>query len=139
MRRWHKGHPTTAERRVRAQYRKILRLCNSEPTLACGQFFDLMYVNQDCLDTRRHYAYLRHCDGEMTVVVANFGDTAVDTCIRIPQHALDCAQMTHGSYCCMNLITDEAQTVALATDTTLHVHVDADSAILLKVYKSTKQ
>ena len=139
VRRWHQGHPTAAERRVRAQYRKILRLCNSEPTLACGQFFDLMYVNQDCLDTRRHYAYLRHCDGEMTVVVANFGDTAVDTCIRIPQHALDCAQMTHGSYCCMNLITDEAQTVALATDTTLHVHVDADSAILLKVYKSTKQ
>ena len=139
VRRWHQGHPTTAERRVRTQYRKILRLCNSEPTLACGQFFDLMYVNQDRLDTSRHYAYLRHCDGEMTAVVANFGDTPIDSSIRIPQHALDCAQMPHGSYCCINLLTDEAQTVTLTTDTTLPVHIDAHSAVLLKVYKSTKQ
>jgi glycosidase len=139
VRRWHQGHPTAAERRVRALYRKILRLCNSEPTLACGQFFDLMYVNQDCLDTSRHYAYLRHCDGEMTVVVANFGDTPIDSSIRIPQHALDCAQMPHGSYRCMNLLTDDPQTVALSTDTTLPVHIDAHSAILLKVYKSNKQ
>jgi hypothetical protein len=139
VRRWHQGHPTAAERRLRALYRKILRLCNSEPTLACGQFFDLMYVNQDRLDTSRHYAYLRHCDGEMTVVVANFGDTAIDSSIRIPQHALDCAQMPHGSYHCMNLLTEEPQTVALTTDTTLPVHIDAHSAILLKVYKSNKQ
>jgi hypothetical protein len=98
-----------------------------------------MYVNQDRLDTSRHYAYLRHCDGEMTVVVANFGDTAIDSSIRIPQHALDCAQMPHGSYHCMNLLTEEPQTVALTTDTTLPVHIDAHSAILLKVYKSNKQ
>ena len=139
VRRWNQGHPTAAERLLRTQYRKILRLCNSEPTLACGQFFDLMYVNQDRLDTSRHYAYMRHCDGEMTVVVANFCENAVDTSIRIPQHALDCAQMSHGSYCCINLLTDENQTIALATDTPLPVHIDAHSAILLKVYKSTKQ
>jgi hypothetical protein len=98
-----------------------------------------MYVNQDRLDTSRHYAYLRHCDGEMTAVVANFGDTPIDSSIRIPQHALDCAQMPHGSYRCMNLLTDAPQTVALSTDTTLPVHIDAHSAILLKVYKSSKQ
>jgi len=75
----------------------------------------------------------------MTAVVANFGDHAIDADIRIPQHALDCAQMPHGSYRCMNLLTEEPQTVALTTDTTLPVHIDAHSAILLKVYKSNKQ
>ena len=139
VRRWHQGHPTPEERRLRAQYRKILRLCNSEPSLACGQFFDLMYVNQDCLDTNRHYAYLRHCDREMTLVVANFGETAVDTSIRIPQHALDCAQVTHSQYSCKNLLTDETSKVAITADTTLPVHIDAYSAILLKITKENKQ
>lgn len=139
LRRWHQGKPKTSERLLRSRYRKILRLCNSENTLAQGQFFDLMYVNQDTLDTSRLYAYLRHFDGEMTVVVANFVDHAIDADIRIPQHALDCAQMPHGSYYCMNLLTDETQTVALASDTTLSVHVDAYDAILIKLFKSNKQ
>ena len=140
LRRWHQGKPKTSERLQRSRYRKILRLCNSEHTLAQGQFFDLMYVNQDTLDTSRLYAYLRHFDGEMTVVVANFGDHAIDADIRIPQHALDCAQMPHGSYCYMNLLTDETQTVALTSDTILSVHADAHDAILIKLYnKSNKQ
>ena len=139
LRRWHQGKPQTSERILRSRYRKILRLCYSENTLAQGQFFDLMYVNQDTIDTSRLYAYLRHFDGEMTVVVANFGDHAIDADIRIPQHALDCAQMPHGSYYCMNLLTNETQTVALTTDTTLSVQVDAHDAILIKLYKSSKQ
>ncbi len=139
VRRWHQGRTTPEERRLRAQYRKILRLCNSEQTLACGQFFDLMYVNQDCLDTNRHYAYLRHCNSEMTLVVANFGENAVDTSIRIPQHALDCAQVAHGQYSCKNLLTDETTNVAITAETTLPVHIDAHSAILLKVSKENKQ
>ena len=139
LRRWHQGKPTADERRLRNIYRQLLRLCNIEKTLACGQFFDLMYVNQDTLEPSRQYAYLRHCDSEMTVVVANFGDNAIDTNIRIPQHALDCAQMSHGTYCCKNLLTDETETVALATDTTLPIHIGAHNAILLKLFKNDKQ
>jgi glycosidase len=139
LRRWHQGKPKAEERRLRNIYRQLLRLCNSEKTLAHGQFFDLMYVNQNTLDTSRQYAYLRHCDGEMALVAANFGDNAIDTNIRIPQHALDCAQMSHGTYCCKNLLSDETQTVTFATDTTLPVHIDAHNAILLKLHKSDKQ
>ena len=140
LRRWHQGKPTADERRLRNIYRQLLRLCNSENTLAHGQFFDLMYVNQETLDTSCQYAYLRHCDGEMTVVVANFGDNAIDTNIYIPQHALDCAQMPHGTYCCKNLLTAETNTVSLVPpQTTLPVHIDAHNAILLKLHKSDKQ
>ena len=139
LRRWHQGKPTAEERRLRNIYRQLLRLCNGERTLACGQFFDLMYVNQDTLDTSRQYAYMRHCDGEMTVVVANFADNAIDTNIHIPQHALDCAQMTHGTYHCKNLLNGETQSVVLATDTTLPIHIGAHTAILLKLFKNDKQ
>ncbi|MBR5673178.1 MAG: alpha-amylase family protein [Muribaculaceae bacterium] len=139
LRRWHQGKPTADERRLRNIYRQLLRLCNSEKTLSHGQFFDLMYVNQETLNTSRQYAYLRHCDGEMTVVVANFGDDAIDTSICIPQHALDCAQMTHGSYQCKNLLTDDTVAVSLSSHTTLPVHINPNDAILVKIHKNNKQ
>ena len=134
LRRWHQGKPLPSERRLRAMYRKLLRLCNSEKTLACGQFFDLMYVNQHTLDTRRQYAYMRHCDGIMTLVVANFGDNDVDTAINIPQHALDCAHMQHGTYRLQDLLTGEVTSVTLSSDDThIPVKIAPHSAILCKI------
>ena len=130
LRRWHQGKPTADERRLRAMYRKVLHLCNSEKTLAHGAFFDLMYVNQDTLDSNRQYAYLRHCDGEMTLVVANFGDEEVNTAIRIPQHALDCAQMAHGTYTCQNLLEGTSAKVNLSPDAMLPIHVGPHDAAL---------
>ena len=123
IRKWHLGKSTAEERKLRAFYRKLLRLCNSEKTLSQGQFFDLMYVNQDSLDTNRQYAYLRHHQGEMTLVVVNFDDKCLDTSIRIPQHALDCAQMAQGNYECEELFTNCLKTSSLKEDTLFEVHV----------------
>ncbi len=133
LRRWHLGKPTASEKKLRSLYRKVLRLCNSEPTLARGQFFDLMYVNQDTLNPKRQYAYLRHCDGEMTLVVANFDDQPVDTAVRIPQHALDCAQMPHGACLCRHLLSDETSTLLLGDNTSIPVHMGAHSAAMLHI------
>jgi glycosidase len=133
LRRWHQGKPLAAERRLRSIYRQMLHLCNSERTLVHGQFFDLMYVNQDTLDTSRQYAYLRHCNGEMTLIVANFGDQPVDTAVRIPQHALDCAQLPHGSYTCRNLLTGTETIITLTTESALPISIPPHNAILFKL------
>ena len=136
LRRWHQGKPTAPERQLRTMYRKILNLCNSEKTLAEGEFFDLMYVNQDTLDTRRQYAYLRHCDGAMSLVVANFGDEAVNTGVRIPGHALDCARMASGEYNITELFSGETSTGTLTGDSVMPVQVPAHSA---RIYRFTRQ
>ncbi|MBQ9577694.1 MAG: alpha-amylase family protein [Muribaculaceae bacterium] len=130
LRRWHQGKPTADERRLRSMYRKLLRLCNSKKTLAGGAFFDLMYANQETLDTSRQYAYLRHCDGEMTLVVANFGDQVVDTAVIIPQHALDCAQLPHGNYNCEELLTGETRTASLSAQTAVNIHIGPHEATI---------
>ena len=136
LRRWHQGKPTAPERQLRTMYRKILNLCNSEKILAEGEFFDLMYVNQDTLDTRRQYAYLRHCDGAMALVVANFGDEAANTGVRIPGHALDCARMTSGEYNITELLSGETSTGTLTGDSVMPVQVPAHSA---RIYRFTRQ
>ena len=87
-----------------------------------------MYVNQDTLDTNRQYAYLRHCDGEMALIVANFGDNEVNAAVRIPQHALDCAQIPHGKYTCHDLMDNETTVVNLDDDITIPVHLAPNSA-----------
>ena len=133
LRRWHQGKPTAEERRLRTLYRKVLRLLSSEKTLARGQFFDLMYVNQDTLDTRHQYAYLRHCDGEMTLVAVNFGDTAVDVSIRIPQHALECAQMKCGTYDCTELLSGEEGVAELKENSLLSIHIEPHNAVMWRV------
>ena len=133
LRRWHLGKSKAHERRLRSLYREVLRLASDDKTLAFGHFFDLMYVNQDTLDTHRHYAYLRHCDGEMTLVVTNFGPTMADVVVRIPQQALDCAQMPHGDYDCTDLMTGQQGRIALTDDSSVQVHIDAHGAVLLKI------
>ena len=134
LRRWHNGRPTPDERRLRALYRKILGLCNSDKALSSGAFFDLMYVNQDTLDPRYQYAYLRHCEGQMTLIVANFGDQTVDTRLRIPQHALDCAQVPHGNYACHDLMTGVESVITLDGDVTLPVHIGAHHALIIAIH-----
>ena len=133
LRRWHLGKSTVDERRLRSIYRKVLLLCNKEKTLASGGFFDLMYVNQDTLNTTRQYAYLRHCDGEMTLVVANFGNEPVSSSVRIPQHALDIAQIPHGTYACHDLLNEEETTTDITVDTTIPIHTAPHSATLLTI------
>ena len=130
LRRWHLGKPTANERKLRAAYRRLLRLCNSEKTLARGDFFDLMYVNQDTLDTRYQYAFLRHCDGEMTLVVANFSFKAAEVAMRIPQHALDCAQMSNGKYACEELLTGEVRETPLQGDMLFPIHIEPMNAVM---------
>ena len=136
LRRWHQGIPTTDERRLHTLYRKILHLCNSEKTLFRGEFFDLMYVNQDTLNTRRQYAYLRHCNGEMTLIVANFSDQAISTAIRIPQHALDCAHMPQGAYTCTELLTATNVETTLQGDCIFPLSLGAYSAVIWRFKKS---
>ena len=135
LRRWHQDKPIPDERRLRGIYRQLLRLCTSEKTLANGQFFDLMYANQDTLDTSRQYAYLRHCDGEMTLIVANFGDQEVNAAVRIPQHALDCSGLPQGQHIAKDLFTGKEIDVNITGETLFPVHIQANSAVMWKIFK----
>ena len=130
LRRWHQGKSSSDERHLRSMYRKLLRLCNRDKCLSRGEFFDLMYVNGDMLDTHHHYAYLRHCGGEMALIVANFGDNALDSAVRIPGHAIACAGMTTGPYACEELLNGAKMTISLEADGYIPVHLKAHDAVI---------
>jgi hypothetical protein len=67
----------------------------------------------------------------MVLIVVNFGNDAVDTSVLIPQHALDCAQMAHGTCHRVNLMTQETAVMTLENDTLVPIHIEPHNAIIL--------
>ncbi len=111
---------TAEERDLRQFYAKVLTLCNEETALREGQFFDVMYANQDnaMMNTHRQYAFLRKAERELVLVVANFDERGARTAVRIPAHAFDYLQLPpeKRSYIAKDLLTNEASELTLEPD-----------------------
>jgi len=125
-----------ATKRLRAFYRKLLNLCNSEPAISEGGFYDLMYANEDLQRARKQYAFLRHCKTETLLIVANFADEQVDCALRLPAHALQCAGIKAGAYRATDLLSGTSLQMEIADDCLIHTPLAPNSAVILKLKKS---
>lgn len=67
----------------------LLNLCNSQPALQSGRFYDLQYANPHSAhyDSNRTYCYLRGTDKELLLIVVNFSDNDCKCKVTIPQEA----------------------------------------------------
>lgn len=122
-----------AERKIRAFYKKVLRLCNSEMAIAKGAFFDLMYVNHENLNPERQYLYLRHFENETLLIAANFGSADVSVYVDIPQHAFDFLKIHSGTYFMRELISGKQKTVAFSPDSKFELHIPAHYGVVWKI------
>ncbi len=104
LRKWFTGKASTRAIDLRDYYARVLKLCNSEKAIAQGGLFDLMYVNPHLV---RQYAFLRHQDDSVLLIVANFASEDVTVGINIPHHAFNhmgiaqqqqstCNELLHG-------------------------------------------
>lgn len=136
LRRALSGQLRTDERHLHDAYVRLLRLCNTEPALHKGSFFDLMYVNYDgCggFDPNRHYAFLRHTENDLLLVVSNFSGEASQVGVRIPGHAFSTLGLREGTCWASDLLTGEPVTVTLRPDSVTSVQLPAYGAVLLKM------
>lgn len=76
---------------LRDTYARILKICNSEPSVREGRFFDLMYANYDNpgVDPHRNYVFIRATDDEMLIIGVNFGNETKEMAVNIPAHAFE--------------------------------------------------
>ena len=88
--------------RLRQQYAKILRLCNTEPAITDGVRFDLMYANPQL---NRQYAFFRRHGNDLLLITANFDCQAVDFTLNIPEHAFQYLNITPGNYRASDLLS----------------------------------
>lgn len=121
------------EKSLRSFYATILRACRDEKAIADGDFFDLMYVNTDTLNTSKQYAFMRHRDDETIVIVANFDSVQVTCPVRIPGHALECMGIQAGIKNAQELLTGKRCKIELQPECVLKVEIQAHSAAFWKL------
>lgn len=127
---------TGEEKKLCATYKKILHLVNTEEPLHKGKFFDLMYVNPSSkyFDSRHHFAFLRHHDKELLLIVANFSGQKSDIKVNIPAHAFDVLHMQEEKTVATDLLSGEKTEVALRKNGFASMTVGPYSG---RVYKMT--
>lgn len=126
---------TKEEQLLRRSYRRLLNIARTEPAIADGAMFDLMYVNlqNSGFDPHRQFAYLRHLDGETIVIIVNFGDSDADLSVNIPDHAYDFLGLEEGVYDATELLTDVRNSTELRRGKPFKTIVPAHGAVLWKL------
>lgn len=99
---------TDGEKALDKKYSMLLNLANKETAISDGQFFDLMYANQDgnLFNQSKLYAFLRKCSTEVLLVVANFSKDEVECSVRLPHHAFEYLNLQEKEVTAMDLISE---------------------------------
>ena len=136
------GKPSTAELtddeiKLRNMYMTVLNVARSEKAITDGEFFDLMYVNYDnpAFNPHRHYAYLRHYQGETLLIAVNFSSEAAEMEIRLPRHAFDCLGISEGDYKATELLEGVKSHKVVSSEYPFVTKVAAHGAVIWKLKK----
>lgn len=132
---WDNGLLTPHEKWLRGIYGKVLRMCNSEPALREGGFFDLMYANLSNPSFNPHstFSFLRHSAEQKLLVAVNFSDSDMTAGIRFPSAAFDAAGLPEGSVVLTDLLTGERCESELRRDADISLKIKAQNAVVLKI------
>lgn len=131
VRQWLVKGKFNGRHRVRDYYKKVLRLCIQESAISEGEMFDLMYVNPLL---HRQYAYLRHHDGELLLIVANFADHEVTVDVTVPSHAFEHLHLATCMLHAKELLHGQKSQFYLAPDKALTLSIRANDAVVWKFF-----
>lgn len=130
LRKWFTGKSSTSALELRNYYSRVLNLCNQEAAIAKGGMFDLMYVNPHLM---HQYAFIRHCGTNVILIVANFSNEAITTCVNIPEHAFNHIGIKPGKYACSDLLHDKQRDAIISSNSPFTIEVEAYNAVMWKL------
>lgn len=130
------GNLTPQQHWLRHLYTKVLTMCNTEPALCGGTFFDLMYVNlsHDGFNPHSQFAFMRYAPGQTLLIVANFADRATQCVLRIPALAFQMMHIQSGNdFPLQDLLSGITIKANLIPDGDTHLELPAKSALVLSL------
>ena len=91
-----------------------------------------MYVNlhNENFDARSCFAFLRHSEEEVILIVANFAHSSRRCDITIPSAAFDAAGIPEGELPGTDMLSDKAMNLIFCRDATTGVEVRGRSAVI---------
>lgn len=128
---------TPEEAKLYNYYKKVITLCNTQPALNRGSFYDLQYANythEFGYDCDKQYAFIRKDEkGQALLICANFANNAVHVGVKIPAHAFDFLNLRAGLISSSDLLTGNLQTLDLKPDSPCYVEVPAQGAVVMQI------
>jgi len=118
-------------RELMAIYTKVLTMANEETVLREGVFYDLMYVNPQLGE--RQFAFLRKHKNELALIVVNFGEEAVETSVRIPNHAFEWLSMRNGECSAVELLSGNTTRMMIQPDSDIPLVIPPTSGLIYKI------
>ena len=130
------GSKLTAEQlQLRENYRKILNIAQSEPIVVNGEFYDLMYANQNnpYLNSHRQFAFMRKYRNEILLVVVNFDKAEQTVRVRVPEEVFQALGFEENKAATLtDLMTGEQTISTLTVAWPYQVTIPAYSGRILK-------
>lgn len=129
-----RGELSPAQKALRDSYAKILNLCHQEKAIRSGAFFDLMYANYSNpgINPHRQYAFMRHLDDDIILIVVNFDNVDVQVKVNIPSHALQVMNISPGTFKGKELLSGKSHSLAISDETPFTANVAAHNALIFK-------
>lgn len=133
---WDSDLLTNEEKELQKFYAKLLTLCNKEPALREGLFYDLMSANYDNLEfnSTKQFAFLRGTPDELILTVVNFDNSEAEIVVHIPEHAFEFFQLVkNNNFAAFPLLTDRKEKINFAKNHPLRINIAANSGELYKI------
>ncbi|MBP5346453.1 MAG: alpha-amylase family protein [Bacteroidales bacterium] len=130
-------HVGKANAEVRRYYSTLLNLAHEE-VFSAGQFYDLTYCNynQTRFDIHRQFAFFRHTEREVVLVVVNFDAERKDVTIQVPREAWQAMGIWHeGDTRWTDLLTGEEHHWTLTFGCPMEASIPGYGATLLSMKK----
>lgn len=127
---------TSKQKYIYSIYKQVLNICKTEKAITCGEFFDLMYANENSwkFNDHKQYVFLRKHQNELLLIIVNFDSIHVDVAVNIPSHAFDFLQVPQKeAYKAVDLITGKKETISLLPYKPTEVSVGEFSGKILKI------
>lgn len=122
---------TVYEKALEAVYSCVLNIARNEKAVTDGCFYDLMYVNGHI--GKDIYTFLRKCDNELLLIVANFSGEQKDCSINIPRHAFEFLGLPECVVEAYDLLSSDNINIRLEADSYVKMNVGGYSGRVWKI------
>ncbi|MDO4755701.1 MAG: alpha-amylase family glycosyl hydrolase [Parabacteroides sp.] len=126
---------TEEQLQLRETYGKILNIAKSEPIVANGIFYDLMYANQNnpYFNSHRQFAFMRRYENEVLLVVVNFDKAEQTVRVSVPDEVFKALDFEENKAATLtDLMTGEQTISTLTIAWPYQVTITAYSGLILK-------
>lgn len=133
---WNETQLLPEEKELFGFYRRLITLCNQEPALARGLFYDLMPANYEnrAFDSTRLFAFLRSDKSDLLLVLANFSHVTQECTVDIPRHAFSFLGVENtGKGTLKPLLEKNGKERSFSPDSPLQISIDPYSGEIYRI------